>query len=554
VERRGDQRSPARFRARRAVASGRSWWAISEPARRPLFPPRSWPRQRPNPDPRPPLFRSEVRARSPATRYFSPWANGGLMAVLNRPLVAFFYWSWGSPPREPGRKPGGIASSRLVSREMDLHGRDGRVYYRWELEALRAHRHRAGGTFEGPAIAPPSTSWTKEQRFGPHRSPTLRGCCSPRNGPARARPASVDRGHWRAPTARRPQYGAPGWKAPTLEAPSPQDAHPDGPRRIRPRSLPHGLVSPATSPGCARLATRVDDPALQADGGGEHLEARGHGAAPGGVRGADHQRASCCSCWPWCFLCGACLRSARGPRVAGRRPLPPLWRGSRRPRLFFRAGLRPTCSCPRRSSCCLPRTTRQPRVAMGATGRGPPMIWWIPALPCHARGETLRDTPSACGRGREGQAFRVIGWGIVLLGLLSMWRGEESLFSMGHHRARRHVALGLDGFPSKDFPVGARRPRLLAGHGRRRGLVGAHLRGAGLSAACLYPTLRLRLPPLGSPPLLSAGLFGVAHGYGLQGFGGGSRWRRDDLGRSATSASPQPASPRALLAHSGQQT
>ena len=109
----------------------------------------------------------------------------------------------------------------------------------------------------------------------------------------------------------------------------------------------------------------------------------------------------------------------------------------------------------------------------------------------------------------EGQALRVVGWGIVLLGI-SM--AGESLVSMGL------TALGVtshwaDGF-LEDFLWGSPATVLA---GTIDGVVWAPIFEELAFRGLLYPTLRLRLPPW-LAALLSAALFGVAHGYGLQGF------------------------------------
>jgi membrane protease YdiL (CAAX protease family) len=242
----------------------------------------------------------------------------------------------------------------------------------------------------------------------------------------------------------------------------------------------------------------VDDPALQADAEA-NITARGH-ALLRRVRALTITGVVL-------FLLALVLlprllRSARGPRVA-EAPLPPLWRGLDGLGLFFRAAFA-YLLMPATLVLLLPRTPGS-TVAMGLLG-GAPMIWWIRRY-LHARGETLRDTFGL--RVPEGQTFRVIGWGIVLLGL-SM--AGESLISMGL------TALGVtshwaDGF-LEDFLWGSPATVLA---GTIDGVVWAPIFEELAFRGLLYPTLRLRLPPW-LAALLSAALFGVAHGYGLQGF------------------------------------
>jgi len=278
-----------------------------------------------------------------------------------------------------------------------------------------------------------------------------------------------------------------------LEAPSPQDATQMA-EEIR-RELPHDWF---TDTLVRRLATRVDDPALQADAEA-NITARGH-ALLRRVRALTITGVVL-------FLLALVLlprllRSARGPRLA-EAPLPPLWRGLDGLGLFFRAAFA-YLLMPATLVLLLPRTPGS-TVAMGLLG-GAPMIWWIRRY-LHARGETLRDTFGL--RVPEGQTFRVIGWGIVLLGL-SM--AGESLISMGL------TALGVtshwaDGF-LEDFLWGSPATVLA---GTIDGVVWAPIFEELAFRGLLYPTLRLRLPPW-LAALLSAALFGVAHGYGLQGF------------------------------------
>jgi len=300
-------------------------------------------------------------------------------------------------------------------------------------------------------------------------------------------------GHRLALARNKPELAGRWLEGAYLEAPSPQDATQMA-EEIR-RELPHDWF---TDTLVRRLATRVDDPALQADAEA-NIEARGH-ALLRRVRGLTITGVVL-------FLLALVLlwrllRSARGPRVA-EAPLPPLWRGLDGLGLFFRAAFA-YLLMPATLVLLLPRTPGS-TVAMGLLG-GAPMIWWIRRY-LHARGETLRDTFGL--RVPEGQAFRVIGWGIVLLGL-SM--AGESLASMGL------TALGVtshwaDGF-LEDFLWGSPTTVLA---GTIDGVVWAPIFEELAFRGLLYPTLRLRLPPW-LAALLSAGLFGVAHGYGLQGF------------------------------------
>ena len=397
-------------------------------------------------------------------------------------LVAFFYWSWGSPLANLEKPEESL--ERLVSREMDLHDvMDG--LSRWELK-LYELTGTEPETFED-AIAR-FDELDEEQRSA--RTDLDLVVLLAENGQLERAGSMIEALEGTDSAAA--QYGR--WlEGAYLEAPSPQDATQMA-EEIR-RELPHDWF---TDTLVRRLATRVDDPALQADAEA-NITARGH-ALLRRVRALTITGVVL-------FLLALVLlprllRSARGPRVA-EAPLPPLWRGLDGLGLFFRAAFA-YLLMPATLVLLLPRTPGS-TVAMGLLG-GAPMIWWIRRY-LHARGETLRDTFGL--RVPEGQTFRVIGWGIVLLGL-SM--AGESLISMGL------TALGVtshwaDGF-LEDFLWGSPATVLA---GTIDGVVWAPIFEELAFRGLLYPTLRLRLPPW-LAALLSAALFGVAHGYGLQGF------------------------------------
>lgn len=397
-------------------------------------------------------------------------------------LVAFFYWSWGSPLANLEKPEESL--ERLVSREMDLHDVMDEVS-RWELK-LYELTGTEPETFED-AIAR-FDELDEDQRSA--RTDLDLVVLLAENGQLERAASMIEALEGTDSAAA--QYGR--WlEAAYLEAPSPQDATQMA-DEIR-RELPRDWF---TDTLVRRLATRVDDPALQADAEA-NIEARGH-ALLRRVRALT--LTGVVLFLLALVLLWRLLRSARGPRVA-EAPLPPLWRGLDGLGLFFRAAFA-YLLMPATLVLLLPRTPGS-TVAMGLLG-GVPMIWWIRRY-LHARGETLRDTFGL--RVPEGQALRVVGWGIVLLGI-SM--AGESLVSMGL------TALGVtshwaDGF-LEDFLWGSPTTVLA---GTIDGVVWAPIFEELAFRGLLYPTLRLRLPPW-LAALLSAALFGVAHGYGLQGF------------------------------------
>jgi membrane protease YdiL (CAAX protease family) len=402
--------------------------------------------------------------------------------VLTALLVGFFYWSWGSPLANLEKAEESL--ERLVSREMDLHDVMDEIP-RWEMK-LYELTGSDPETFED-AIAR-FDELDEDQRSA--RTDLDLVVLLAESGQLE-RAASIIETLESTDTAAA-QYGR--WlDAAYLEAPSPQDATAMA-EEIR-RELPRDWF---TDTLVRRIATRVDDPTLQADAEAR-IEARGR-ALLRRVRGLTATGVGL-------FLLALVvlwrlLRSPRGARVA-EAPLPPAWRGADGLGLFFRAAFA-YLLMPAALVVLLPRTPVT-TVTMGLLG-GVPMLWWVRRY-LHARGETVREAFGL--RVPQGQALRVVGWGIVLLGI-SM--AGESLFSMGL------TALGVtshwaDGF-LEEFLWGS--PTTVAAS-TIDGVVWAPIFEELAFRGLLYPTLRLRLPPWPAA-LLSAALFGVAHGYGLQGF------------------------------------
>jgi len=402
--------------------------------------------------------------------------------VLTALLVGFFYWSWGSPLANLDKPEESL--ERLVSREMDLHDVMDDIP-RWEMK-LYELTGSDPETFED-AIAR-FDELDEDQRSA--RTDLDLVVLLAESGQLE-RASSIIEALESTDTAAA-QYGR--WlDAAYLESPSPQDpaAMADEIRRELPRDW-------FTDTLVRRIATRVDDPALQADAEAS-IDARGR-ALLGRVRALTAMGAGV-------FLLALVLlwRLGRAPRGAAvaEAPLPPTWRGADGLGLFFRAAFA-YLLMPAALVVLLPRTPIT-TVAMGLLG-GVPMLWWVHRY-LHARGETVRETFGL--RVPQGQTLRIIGWGIVLLGI-SM--AGESLLSMGL------TALGVtshwaDGF-LEEFLWGS--PTTVAA-GTIDGVVWAPIFEELAFRGLLYPTLRLRLPPWPAA-LLSAALFGVAHGYGLPGF------------------------------------
>jgi membrane protease YdiL (CAAX protease family) len=420
-------------------------------------------------------------APAPAARYFSPWATA-LFAALTALLVGFFYWSWGSPLDNLERPEESL--ERLVAREMDLQAVMDDIP-RWEMTLYRLTGSDPE-TFED-AIGR-FDELDEEQRSA--RADVDIVVLLAESGQLE-RAAAIIEALQSTDTAAA-QYGQ--WlDAAYLEAPSPQDATAMA-EEIR-RELPRDWF---TDTLVRRIATRVDDPALQADAEAS-IEARGRTLLR-------RVRALTLTGVGLLLLALALLwllpRSPRGARVAGA-PLPPRWRGGDGLGLFFRATFA-YLLMPAALVLLLPRTPGT-TVAMGLLG-GAPMLWWLRRY-LHARGESIRETFGL--RVTHGHALRVIGWSVVLLGISL---AGESLLSIGL------TALGVtshwaDGF-LEEFLWGS--PTTVMA-GTIDGVVWAPVFEELAFRGLLYPTLRLRLPPWPAA-LLSAALFGVAHGYGLQGF------------------------------------
>jgi membrane protease YdiL (CAAX protease family) len=142
---------------------------------------------------------------------------------------------------------------------------------------------------------------------------------------------------------------------------------------------------------------------------------------------------------------------------------------------------------------------------MGLLG-GLPMLWWIHRY-LRARGESLPETFGL--RWREGRAPAALAWGLVLLGLSLAGESVLSIVLSGLG-VTSHWA---DGF-LEDFLWG---PPATVVAGTLDGVFWAPFFEELAFRGLLYPTLRLRLSPWPAA-LLSSAVFGVAHGYGLQGF------------------------------------
>jgi hypothetical protein len=328
--------------------------------------------------------------------------------VLTALLVGFFYWNWGSP-LENLEKPE-ESLERLVAREMDLQEVMDEIP-RWET-ALYDLTGSEPETFED-AIG--RFDELDEERRSARADLDIVVLLAESGQLERA--AAIIEALQSTDTAAA-QYGQ--WlDAAYLEAPSPEDATVMA-EEIR-RELPRDWFSDTL---VRRIATRVDDPALQADAEAS-IEARGR-VLLGRVRGLTLTGGGLL------VLALALLwllpRASRGARVAGA-SLPPRWRGGDGLGLFFRATFA-YLLMPAALVLLLPRTPIT-TVAMGLLG-GVPMLWWLHRY-LHARGESIRETFGL--RVPHGRALSVAGWRVVLLGI-SFWGSRQGVSSMPNKRCQ----------------------------------------------------------------------------------------------------------------------
>ncbi len=402
--------------------------------------------------------------------------------MLTVVLVGVFYWSWGSPLANLERPEESL--ERLVAREMDFHEVTDEMPA-WELRLYELTGAEAE-TLEDAVARFDELDEDQRSARGELNLVVLLG----ESGQLERAAAMIEA--LEATDTAATQYAR--WlDAAYLDAPPAEEATAMA-EEIR-RELPRDWF---TDTLVRRIATRVDDPALEADSEAG-IEARGR---------ALRARVRVLTAAAGAMLLAALVllwrlpRSPRGARVADA-PLPPRWRGADGLGLFFRAAFA-YLLMPALVLMLLPRVPASTAI-MGLLG-GLPMLWWLRRY-LHARGDSIRDTFGL--RVRDGSGLRVLGWGLVLLGLSL---AGESLLSIGLN------ALGVtshwaDGF-LEDFLWGS--PATVAA-GTVDGVVWAPTFEELAFRGLLYPTLRLRLPPWPAA-LLSSALFGVAHGYGLQGF------------------------------------
>lgn len=399
--------------------------------------------------------------------------------MLTTLLVAFFYYGWGSPLANLERPEESL--ERLVSRELDLRQAFEQTS-RWERRLYEL----TGSDPESfdDAIAR-FDEFDEEQRSARTDLDLVvllgeAGLLERATSLIEALQSTDD------PTA---QYGR--WlEAAYLDAPPAEEAAALA-EQIR-RGLPRDWF---TDTLVRRIATRVDDQAEVAQAEAS-IEARGRSL----LRRVRLLTATGAALLGLGLV--AAWRLRRTPPVADA-PIPPPWSSADGWGLFFRAGFA-YLLVPAAAVLLLPRVAPVTAV-MGLVG-GVPMLWWTRRY-LRPRGRSL---PSTCGlRPREGSGLRLLGWGLVLLTISMV---GESLLYMGLG------ALGLtshwaDGF-LEEFLWGS-----------PAAVVAGTLDGVGWAPmfeelgfrGLLYPTLRLRLPAW-LAALLSAAIFAVAHGYGLQGF------------------------------------
>ena len=402
--------------------------------------------------------------------------------MLTVVLVGVFYWSWGSPLANLERPEESL--ERLVSREMDFHEVTDEMPA-WELRLYELTGAEAE-TLEDAVARFDELDEDQRSARDDLNLVVLLG----ESGQLERAAAMIEA--LEATDTAATQYAR--WlDAAYLDAPPAEEATAMA-EEIR-RELPRDWF---TDTLVRRIATRVDDPALEADSEAG-IEARGRALL---ARVRVLTAAAGAMLLAALVLLWRLPRSPRGARVADA-PLPPRWRGADGLGLFFRAAFA-YLLMPALVLMLLPRVPASTAV-MGLLG-GLPMLWWLRRY-LHARGDSIRDTFGL--RVRDGSGLRVLGWGLVLLGLSL---AGESLLSIGLN------ALGVtshwaDGF-LEDFLWGS--PATVAA-GTVDGVVWAPTFEELAFRGLLYPTLRLRLPPWPAA-LLSSALFGVAHGYGLQGF------------------------------------
>jgi membrane protease YdiL (CAAX protease family) len=402
--------------------------------------------------------------------------------LLTALLVGFFYFSWGSPL---GNLEHGEASlERLVSREMDFREALERTP-RWERR-LYELTGSDPETFED-AIAR-FDEFDEEQRSA---RTDLNLVVLLGEAGLLERAAALIEGLEGTETAAA-QYGR--WlEAAYLDAPSAEEATAIA-DEIR-RELPTDWF---TDTLVRRVATRVDDQALQTQAEAS-VEARGHAV----LRRVRLLTATGAGLLVLSLVVAWRLRPSRGGAPVAGAPVPPPWRVADGLGLFFRSAFA-YLLIPAAVVLLLPRTAAVTAV-MGVVG-GLPMLWWARRY-LHTRGESIRATFGLSAP--AGTRLRIIGWGLVLLAISMI---GESLLYMGLS------ALGIsshwaDGF-LEEFLWGA--PATVAAS-TLDGVVWAPIFEELAFRGLLFPTLRLRLPAWPAA-LLSAAIFGIAHGYGLQGF------------------------------------
>lgn len=424
------------------------------------------------------LITREEAGPAPATRYFSPWSTA-VYAALTAVLVGVFYWSWGSPLANLERPEESL--ERLVGREMDFHEVTDEIPA-WELRLYELTGSEPE-TFED-AIAR-FDELDEDQRSA--RADLDLVILLGESGQLERAAAGIEAlEEAETDVARYARW----LDAAYLDAPPPAEAIAMA-EEIR-RELPRDWF---TDTLVRRLASRVDDPTLQADAEAA-IETRGR-LLLARVRALTAAAAVV-------LLAALVLlwQLARSPPVADA-PLPPEWRAADGLGLFVRAAF-VYLLMPALVLMLLPRVPVSTAI-MGLLG-GLPMLWWLHRY-LHVRGGSIGATFGL--RVRAGACGRVLGWAVVLLGLSL---AGESLLSIGIG------ALGVtshwaDGF-LEDFLWGS--PATVAAS-TVDGVVWAPLFEELAFRGLLYPTLRLRLSAWPAA-LLSAALFGVAHGYGLQGF------------------------------------